>query len=486
MDKLLGFAPDVDPNTPGIMLDCSNIIPTDSGFAGAPTGAAANAAPLAAECRGSIIVTKLDESRRIFAGTQTKLYELLGTAWTDRSAGGGSYTGSVDSRWSFCQFGDTSIASNLVDAMQGSTTGAFAAIAGAPKAKIVVSASNNFVIAFSTNEGTFGVAPDRWWCCAQNNQTDWVPAVATGATTGRLVAVPGGIQAAMPLGDYVIAYKTRGVFLGQYVGSQAGTWQWNLVRGSNDCGAVGQDAVCDIGGVHFIVGDDDFWLFDGTTPVPIGAEVRNWFRANSSQTFRYRARATFDRQRGLVWVNFASTTSTGALDRALVYHVLTKKWGRSDFTMEAALTYTAPGVTIDGLNAYSATIDGLPAVPFDSQYWLSGGRAFAYFNASHQLVVNSGVCGASSYTTGDYGDDYAVTLLERVRIRFTKAPTTAQASGFVKFNEGDLLTSGPIEQMYDGGFDVWQSARFHRLKFDFTGDHRETAHHIPLRKDGER
>lgn len=486
MDKLLGFAPDVDPNTPGIFTDCDHIIPTEVGFAGAPTGAAANAAVLPAECRGAVIITKLDETRRIFAGTQTKLYELLGTAWTDRSAGGGSYTGSVDSRWSFAQFGDTTIASNLVDAMQSSSTAAFSAIAGAPKAKIVVSASNNFVIAFNTNDGTFGVSPDRWWCCAQSDQTNWTPSVATGATTGRLVAVPGGIQAAMGLGDYVIAYKTRGIFLGQFVGSQSGTWQWTLVPGSNDCGAVGLDAVCDIGGAHFIVGEDDIWIFDGTRPVSIGDEVRVWFRRNSSQTYRYRTRVAFDRQRQLVWISFASTTSTGAIDRVLVYNVKTKRWGRSDFVSEASLNFTAPGTTIDGLNAYSSSIDGLPAVPFDSQYWLSGGRAFSYFNASHQLMVNNGVCGASSYTTGDYGDDDVVTLLDRVRIRFTQSPTIASASGFFKFNEGEALAEGPTEQMYDGGFDVWQSGRFHRVKFDFMGDHSETGHKLPLRPDGAR
>ncbi|OUM01750.1 hypothetical protein [Variovorax sp. JS1663] len=486
MDKLLGFAPDVDPVTPGIFTDCSNIIPLETSFVGAPTGAAANAPALAAACRGAVIVTKLDETRRIFAGTQTKLYELLGTVWTDRSAGGGSYTGSVDSRWSFCQFGDTSIASNLVDNMQSSTTGAFAALAGAPKAKIVVSASNNFVIAFNTNEGTFGVAPDRWWCCAQSDQTNWTPSVATGATTGRLVAAPGGIQAGLQLGDYVIAYKTRGVFLGQFVGSQSGTWGWSLVPGSNDCGAVGQEAVCDIGGAHFIVGDDDFWIFDGTRPVSIGDEVRNWFRRNSSQTYRFRARATFDRQRQCVWVAFASQGSTGALDRMLVWNLKSKRWGIADRVSEAALTFTAPGVTIDGLNAYSSTIDGLPAVPFDSQYWLSGGRAFAYFDANHQLVVANGVCGASSFTTGDYGDDGLVTLLERVHIRFSQRPTSAAAAGFFKFEEGATLQAGPTEQMYDGGFDVWQSGRFHRLRFDFMGDHRETAIKVPLRPDGMR
>lgn len=484
MDKLLGFAPDVDPNTPGIFTDCQHIIPFNKGFMGAPTGAPAAADTLPGPCRGAVVATRLDDGRRVFATTQTKIYELSGATWTDRSAG--TYTGSVDSRWSFAQFGDTTIASNLVDAMQGSSSGAFAAIATAPKAKIVVSASNNFVIAFNTNDGVYGVSPDRWWCCAQSDQTNWTPSLATSAQTGRLVGVPGQIQAALALGDYVIAYKTRGIFLGTYVGANSIVWGWNLIRGSNDCGAVGQDAVCDIGGAHFIVGDDDFWIFDGTAPISIGDEVREWFRANSSGTYRYRTQARYDRQRQIVWVHFPSTGSTGGLDRCLAFHVKTKRWGVDDFTMQAALTFITPGVTIDGLNAISSTIDGLPAVPFDSPYWLAGGRAYAYFDGSNVLQLKNGATGDSSITTGDYGDDDVVSVLDRYRVRFLKQPTTARVSGFWKMGEGQPLQAGPVETIAEGGFNVRQSGRFHRLRLDMTGPHEESAHDVRTFPDGER
>lgn len=484
MDKLIGFAPDRDPMTPGVFTDCQHVIPFGKGFQGAPTGAAASVAVLPAACRGAVVATRLDDGRRIFAGTQTKLYELIAGAWTDRSAG--TYTGSVDSRWSFAQFGDTTIASNLVDAMQASASGAFAAIAGAPKAKIVVSASNNFVIAFNTNDGTFGVVTDGWWCCAQGNQTDWVPSVSTGAQRGRLIATPGGIQAALPLGDYVVAYKTRGVYLGQYSGSGGITWAWSNVRGSNDCGAVGSDAVCDIGGAHFIIGDDDFWIFDGTAPVSVGDEVREWFRANSSTTYRYRAKAIFDRQRQIVWVCFPSAASSGVVDSAIAFHIKSKTWGRDDFTMEAGLTYINPGVTIDGLNAYSSTIDGLPGIGFDSQYWLAGGKAFAYFNSAHQLVVKSGATADSSITTGDFGDDDAVTMFDRYRMRFLSEPDSAMVAAYFKFDEGKALQPGPIETMYDGQFNPRQAGRFHRVRLDMSGPHQETAHDARLLPEYER
>lgn len=550
MVPIAGLAPDSDPNTPGIFLDCTNVIPYDSGFQGAPAPVAVAAAALAAECRGAVVATKLDGTRRILAGTQTDLYELTSTTWTNRSAAG-SYVGSSETRWSFCQFGDTTIASNLTDPMQSSVSGGFLPVGGpmsgvvvtaggsgytsapavtfggfgtgatatavltgavvtsvnitaagtgyspsstviftggggtgatatvtavaAPKAKIVVSASSNFVIAFNTNDPVYGQSPDRWWCCAQSDQTNWNPSVTTSANTGRLVAVEGAIQAAKTLGDYVVVYKQRAVFVGVFAGAPV-VWQFNLIPGG-ECGAVGPEAVCDIGGAHFVVGNDNFWIFDGTRPQPIGTGViRQTFLNSSSPLYRYRTKAIFDKQNNLVHVNYPSNVSTGACDATLVYHVAAKKWGRNDVVAEAPLNFIAPGVTIDGLNAYAATIDTLPNIPLDSQYWLSGGQTPAYFNGSHQLVSLTGACGASSITTGDMGDDDTLSVLDQFRMRYVISPTTATATGLAKMNEGDAFYAGATNAINDGKFDMRQSGRFHRVRIDMTGDHKETAY----------
>ena len=91
MDKILGFLPDADPTIPGVLTECVNLTPFEQGMRGAPSASTPAGVPaLAAACIGSSIVTKLDDTRRLFAGTTTKLYELSGGVWTDvsRSAGG--------------------------------------------------------------------------------------------------------------------------------------------------------------------------------------------------------------------------------------------------------------------------------------------------------------------------------------------------------------------------------------------------------------
>ena len=299
------------------------------------------------------------------------------------------------------------------------------------------------------------------------------------------MAVEGAIQAALTLGDYVVAYKNRAVFIGVFAGAPV-VWQWNLVPGG-ECGAVGQEAVCDIGGAHFIVGNDNFWIFDGTRPIPLGnGIVRQWFLNNSNPTYRYRTKAIYDKQNNLVRVNYPSNGSAGNCDACLIYHVTAKKWGRADVAIEAPINYIASGVTIDGLDAYASTVNALPNIPVDSQYWLAGGQVPAYFNTSHQLVSINGATGASSVTTGDMGDDDTLSVLDRFRMRYVTSPATAVATGFCKINEGDALTAGAANAINDGKFDLRQTGRFHRVRIDMTGSHKETAYAGKPKPTGQR
>ncbi len=482
MTPLLGFSPDVDPVTPGVMTDCTNVIPYETGMQGAPTAVAPAGVPvLAAAAQGAAVVTKLDGVRRIFAGTQTKLYELSGGVWLDVSRGA-SYVGGPDTRWMFCQFGDTTLAANAAQPIQRSNgSGAFADTATAPIAKIVFSVGA-FVMALNVNDGT--VKPDGWANCASFDDTSWTASVSTLANNGRLVSTTGPITAGGRLGEFAIAYKEKAIYVGQFVGAPA-TFDWVEVPSGN-AGCVGQDAWCDVGGVHFVVGPDNFWLFDGTRPQPIGdGKMRQWFYNNSSANFLYKTQCVFDAQNNRVWIFFCSL-SASVPDKALVFHLLNKQYGLVDITIESALNYISGSVTIDGLDTYAATIDALPNVPFDSQFWLAGGRSLAAISTTHQLNSITGACATASFTTGDLGDDDQVTLLDKVRLRFQQNPTTSTVTGLYKMNEGDALTTGATTTLADGKYDMRQSARFHRARFAFTGDFKTNAIRPHIVKTGER
>lgn len=483
MDKLLGFLPDAEPTLPGVITSCVNFIPDQTGMRGAPSASTPGSTPaLAAACQGAAIVTKLDDTRRVIAGTQTKLYELSAGSWADVSTG--SYTGGADSRWSLTQFGNSTLAANLADTIQRSTGSGFAPIAYALKAKIIFSVGA-FVMALNTSDVTYGTSQNRWWCCASFDDSLWTPSVSTLATTGQLVSAPGQITAGGRLGEFAIAYKEKAIYIGQFVGAP-GVWDWLQAPGG-EAGCIGQDAWCDVGGAHFVVGMDSFWIFDGSRPIPIGVgEVRDWFYTNSNPAYRSKIQCVYDKQNNVVYIFYPSTASL-TLDQVLVYHVGSKRWGCITQPMEAALNYISAGVTIDGLASYAATIDGLASYSFDSQFWLSGGRSMSIFNTSHQLQALTGVSVSSGFTTGDAGDDDTVSLLSKIRLRFLPGykPTSATAQVYSKMEEGDGLTAGATSTMSDGKFDVLQSARFHRAAFTFTGDVRCVALGAVLIPEGD-
>lgn len=481
MMPLTGFAPDADATTPGLIASCTNLIPYLNGMEGAPEPATPASTPaLASACLGAAVVTKLDDTRRIIAGTTTKLYELSAGAWVDigRAA---AYNGGVDTRWAITQFGDATLCANRADVIQRSTGAAFADVATAPKAEIIFSVGA-FVMALNTNDGS--EKPDGWHCCAAFDDTSWTPSLATQATSGRLVATAGKLTAGMRLGEYAIAYKQRSIYLGQYVGAPT-VWNWLQVPGG-DAGCVGKEAICDIGGAHFFVGDDNIWIFDGTRPVPVAdGLVRQFFFDNSNPAYRYRTICVFDRQKNLVWVFYPALGSITP-DSAIVYHVTAKKWGVANRSIEAALNYVSGGVTIDGLPSISPTIDGLSAYSFDSQFWLTGGKSMSIFNTSHQLQSMTGESVSSSMTTGEVGDDEGVTALNKIRLRYANAPDSASVQTYIQMNSGVGFTAAATGSVLDGKFDLRQSARWHKAVFSFTGAVRITGMDADLTPAGGR
>lgn len=481
MNPILGFTPDVDPVTPGCILECSQLIPSDVGMRAAPSLVSPGLPALSAEARGAVVTRNLSGTRRFIAGSSTKLQEANSTAWADVSAA--TYALGSDDRWSFVQFGDTTLAATITQKIQRSPSTTFATITSAPKAQIV-EAAKGFVLAFHTNETTYGDQGDRWWCSALYDDTDWTPNVATQCTTGRLVGAGGSITAARRFGDDVIAYKNRAIFHGRYVGP-AEVWNWQQIAG--DIGCVGQDAVVDTGMGHVFVGEDDIYHYDGVRPQPIASgSLRQWFINNRNPIYTYKTQLLWDRVNRLVWIFFVSNSST-TLDDCIVYHMPTQRWGRAANNIEACVSFITPSITYDGGTPLVTDYDTGPMVPFDSPFWVAGSPVPAVFNTSHVIQTLSGTPGESSFTTGDYGDDEGYAYCGKLYVRYKLAPTSAAVTGFTKDDTGALVVqSASTASRADNGFDVRQSGRWHRFMLTAEGAYEVTAIRPKLQPDGAR
>ena len=488
------FAPDLPPTEPGVLTDCVAKIPTLKGMKAAPSRISLGLPALAAACKGSKTLEKLDGTQRLFAGTTTKLYEANGiTSWTDVTRASGNYNLTTDIRWRYTQYGDVSLAINKQDKLQFIDSGAkFADVSTTVPQASIVETVNDFVFLFDCKDqgllGPFGDQTDRWWCSAIGDYTDWTPAIATQCVTGRLKSSPGGIRAGRRLGSGIVAYKEKSMFLGQYVGAPL---VWDFQEVSNVAGAQSQEVVVPIvtgqgGSAHIFMGPDNFYYYDGSRPVPIGTPVKDWFFGRLNQDFAYLSEALNDAVNSLIYFFYPSVNSaSGALDSCVVYNYRADKWGVYDQDIEAAVQVTSGGLTYAGLESTYATYSAIPDVSYGSPFWFAGSKTPAVFDTSHVIKSLTGAAGVSSMTTGDLGDDSMNLLLSRVRPRYFTAPTSAMLTNYSRQNLGDTLTVGMTTSLADGKFDVLQSAKWHRVKVEDTGDSVVPALVVDLTEDGD-
>lgn len=460
------FAPDADPTTPGVITACSNIIHTKKGYRSAYSGSTIALPALAAACRGAASLERSGGSNRLFAGTQTKLYQAGSTSWTDVSKAG-DYTGSSTSKWRFCQFGNVTIAVNKTDATQYIDSGAdFADLSGAPKASICESVLG-FVFLLGTNDGTYGDQPDRWWCSALEDYTAWTPSIATQSATNRFYDTPGPITAGRRIGDYLAVFKKRAIYLGQYVGPDQ-IWRWSLI--TDRVGAVNQEASVSLEEFVLFMGDDGFWVFDGASVRPIDDDIREWFFTEELDTgAKTDVRALHDADKKIVYWHYQRRGTSG-LTAWVAYNYQAGRWGNGTLTIECPIEYLSSSITYDDLGTLYSTYDDLPDIPYDSNFWLGGARSPAYFDSSHRINLWVGDSGSSSLTTGDFGQDDDYTFIERVRPRFLTTPTTATMTNYYRNDIGGSLTTDTTTTIGNRRFDFMREAIWHRAKLDFTGN----------------
>jgi hypothetical protein len=488
--QLLGYAPDRHPNTPGVITTCTNMVPTLRGMKGAPNVQSPSgiSGALSAACQGGASLRKLDESVRTFSGTGTALYEIASSAWTDRTrASGGAYSLGADVRWRFAQFGDVSLAAAKSDTLQYSSSGAFADVTGAPKAG-VVEVVGQFVFLGNTNEATYSDSPNRWWCCAKGDYTDWTPAVSTECATGTITSTAGKIRSIKRFGPHVVIYKLRSIHFGIYAGQPS---IWNFDREvSSEAGALSHEAVVDVGTPeeprHIFMGFDDFYEFNGSRPRPLGQGwVKETVYNELNKTYMERAIALLDRANSLVYF-FYPTGASNNPDKCVVYNYKTEKWGRADRTIEHAFEYSSVGLSYDDFGSSYSTYADTPSVSYDSTIWTSGFPLPAVFNTSHTLQTLDGTSSSSGFRLGDFGDDEKYMTVLGVHPRYTVSPSAATLVNYYRlYDLGESLTTGTTTTMSSKKkFDLKRSAKWHVLDFTFTGAVEVGALHVPTVEDG--
>ena len=168
----------------------------------------------------------------------------------------------------------------------------------------------------------------------------------------------GGITGCKRLNEFLVVYTSSQIWVGAYVGLPK-VMQFRRVSSqlSNDC----QYGLLAVDKIHMFPSFKwrNFFVFDGTTPEPIGDDIADYF-FNDVSTDMVEQQATwayFDkRNHEAVWV-YKSVRNTGHHDRAVVFNLLTKKW--YPMSAEKLLCYAEKPMATRSIDRLGSTIDGM-------------------------------------------------------------------------------------------------------------------------------
>lgn len=379
------WLPDLpDIATPGLTV-AKNVVPTDTTYRELydllTRGDALNA-----RCQGAYAASFTDGSVAVYAGTADKLYKRNGSAWTDVSAS--VYATPAGGSWGFTQYNNKIVAVNFTDAMQIDVVGgtAFAAVAGAPKAKRV-GVIRNFVFAGDVDYAPFGHVPHAVQWSAIDDPTDWpIPftqdAASKQSSREELNAAYGRVNFIADGESFGLVFQERAITRFTYVG---GATVFQVHSYERTRGAYGPSAAVQIGNMVYFLALDGFYATDGFQVNPIGSnKVDTWFLQDVDLSFVDRITAAIDTAKNvIVWSYVSKEAVGGTPDKLIIYNYRENKWSYGEQIAELVFGGRSPGYTLEEMDQFG-NMDTF-GLSFDSTAWTGGYTVLQAFDTAHKL-----------------------------------------------------------------------------------------------------
>lgn len=373
----------------GTIQEAYNVIPQAIGYGALPELVEFSGS--ASENLTNVFATKYGGTTTIFAAGTTKLFKFDSTDLSlDDVSKSGGYT--TADRFYFTQFGQKLIAANGNSKLQvwdlgGST--AFADLdSAAPTAKFVT-VIRDFVVAANTSS-----APSTVYWSDINDETDWTPS-NTSQADSQIIPDGGDIRG-ITGGEFGLVLLEKAISRMSYVGAPL-FFQFDTI--AKNIGCYESNSIAQFGNLTFFLADDGFYVCDGQTVVPIGAEkIDRFFFTNVDQSKLNEMSATVDTVKKLVIWQF---TDIFARKRLIIYNWQAEKWSEGETTSDYLAPIATAGTTLEALNAFGnmETIQ----TSFDSRLW-AGGRFVSAGTKGAKIVTFTGSPKEGYITTGDIGN----------------------------------------------------------------------------------
>ena len=462
--QLLGWAPDIDPATPGVIVDASACVATTDGIRPMQSPEILFSTVTAAYPRSFAAVSVGDSTAHIVcaaysAGAATSstctLLEFSNALTTAR----GTYTASTFTDPVIFRFFDGEMFaakknSPLKYAARGSD---FTAVTGAPEASLLET-TRDFVIAFDTTSGY------DWQTCAIGNSHDWTLSVSNQAVRGELFNKSGRIVATGLFRENLIAFTETQMWIGRYVGAPS-VFEWEQV--AKDIGCVGPEAVAETPYGICWMSQSDVHIFDGTAPRSLNTQgVRRTMFYETSNEWRKHSQLAWERKSGMLWIIAASDDAPVSdywRKRQFSYHFESQKWMPGQST-----------VWISEINQLSAanylfTAAGPVRDEMMGTAWAPGLLTVC---AAQNVRVPTGTTSAN-FKTGFIGDPSTMTMVKSVRPTIVDRYEGGACTGTL-YSQMKTMDSTAVTQVSpltsDSDFKFRQQGRYHQIKVELQNE----------------
>ena len=444
------------PDQPGIsgaLQTANNVVAQTIGYGPFPEPVDLSAA--ASENLNSVFAGEFGATSNIFAGGNSKLFKFDSSDLSmDNVSKTGGYTGSQP--WRFTQFGKVVLAANGAEKLQAWTLGsstAFADVAAAAPIASYVSVVRDFVVA-----ANIASHPNRVQWSDINDEADWT---SGGASQSDYQDIPdGGNIKGITGGEFGVILLERSIVRMSYIGAPL-FFQFDTI--SRTLGCYEHGSVAQYGPLTFFLSDDGFYVCDGQTVKPIGAEkVDRWFFDDSDPSNIDKMSTAVDPIRKTVSWCYPNTRAGQTI---LIYNWQVQRWTYVDTTVDYIAAAATPGVTLEGLDTYSASIDALET-SLDSRAWLGGKFVFAGASGA-KLVTFTGPSLSAVFETGDFiAGQNSVVRLARPQVDNGSAAVSVASRDRLD----DLISfSSSIAADSDNRVSLRSFGKYHRLRVTPSG-----------------
>lgn len=395
------YRPDVSDYMGQHSRNITNAVPRGDGY-GPFRDFNALTSALAGPCRGFFKAIRTDGSITIFAATTNRLYRLNNStqAWVDVSKSGAAYTSLPPSdNWQFVQFGNFIIAVQVNTVPQVydlTSSSSFANLGGSPPEARYVSVVGRFVVL----SGLLSF-PYRIHWSGLNAVTTWT----SGTNSSDYQDLPdGGIVRGVAGGEFGVILQDRAIRRMIYAPGSPLIFQ--IERVAEDTGIYAPYSLVRAGERIFCLSERGFLGMNlQGYPEPIGKERvdRTVLGEIDVESLQLMIGAADPKASRVFWTYKTTSGTDGLFDKLLCYDYALNRFSRISVSGEYIGSISQSGVTLEGLDTISASIDALTQ-SLDS-FESASVPEIAAFNSSHILGLYSGSSIEATMDTAEIGGD---------------------------------------------------------------------------------